>query len=140
MQMSLKKLLQIITLSVIVAIFSINIAVFMHPFAMQMDKDGKMAGCIFNGMNEICAMSLQEHLAAWQTLFAAIPVKATTSILATLLLSMIFINFSIESLSENLINLEFKMRRLHVHFKKEFSFSSSLQEAFSQGILNTKIY
>lgn len=133
-----KNLFQTTTIFVIVALLSINLAMSMSTLTMRVNRDGQMTGCIFNGMAEVCTMSPQEHLASWQTLLAAIPVKTAISILALLLISIVLVYFLIESLSDNLPNLKFKKQKLYSNFQKGFSFLIPLQKAFSQGILNTK--
>jgi hypothetical protein len=47
-------------------------------------KDGKMAPCPYMGMTAVCNMTPFEHITAWQSAFAAIPVETAMMLLFVL--------------------------------------------------------
>ncbi len=100
-----------------------------------MGPDGHMAGCPFMEMTAVCQMSPFEHIAAWQNMFTA---TANESALATLLLllfaAIVFVRSLYRSFSPEIRALSFYRP------PKFFLFRHSLQEAFSNGVLNSKAY
>lgn len=104
---------------------------------MKMDKNGQMGGCPFLGFTDICKMNPLEHIATWQKMLTALPIK-NVSILATLLLLVIFLIIFLRDLwNKN------SLRAISIHsqrFKYNYVVRNKLQEAFSSGILNPKIF
>ena len=112
-----------------------------HAFGMEMNKNGNMNGCIFTGKAEICRMNFLEHLTSWQALFNVLPIKATTALLTTLLLFIfVFAIFERKLCLIDLINPILNRKKLYSRSRLDFPSPNSLQEAFSQGILNSKTY
>lgn len=108
---------------------------------MEKRDDGTMGGCLFTGMEEICKMSFTEHLSKWQTMFTAtIPQKALAFVLL-LLLAVVFVAVAIFKCNLLLLFSYYTTRwRLYIKHNPELSLFNPLREAFSQGILNPKIY
>lgn len=104
---------------------------------MEMDKNGQMGRCPFSSFTAICKMNPLEHIATWQKMLTALPLK-NTSILATLLLLVIFSVIFLRDLwNKN------NLRVISIHsqrFKYNYVVRNKLQEAFSSGIINPKIF
>lgn len=102
-------------------------------------KDGQMSSCLFTaGQVTICQMNIVEHIAQWQQAFVGIPIKANFFALALLIIiaSILFVKLFCKL--EKLTKLTTQLFVYHkANFVKVFN---SLLIAFSDGILNTKIY
>lgn len=123
-----------------VLIVSISVAVFgISPTIMGMEMNSKeeMSPCPFSGVTAICRMSPLEHITAWQKIFTALPLK-NISILAILLLLAVFSIFFLWDLwsKNNLQAIPFHRQR----FRYGYVVRRKLQEAFSNGILDPKIF
>lgn len=105
---------------------------------MQQGMDGRMGGCPFTVGLSVCNMNVLEHMRAWQSMFLSAPRLFGAFILLAALLIVFFIIFYsiLKSLKDNLL---FIKERHRLRFYTSFS-DRVLQEAFSQGVLNTKIY
>lgn len=112
--------------------------VFMMSFggvlsAGMMSMDGKMQDCPYMGMSGYCDMDASEHLAGWQTLFAATLDGFHNSdlfpLLAFALLAPFFTLF-IRKRPQRPIFQRWRMLELF----------DPLQLAFARGILNPKLY
>ena len=105
---------------------------------MEMDKNGQMGGCPFLGFTAVCKMSPLEHIVSWQKMFTALPLK-NISILTTLLLLAIFSVFFLQDLwSKN------SLQAISIHSQRFrygiYVIRHKLKEAFSNGILNPKVF
>lgn len=102
--------------------------------------DGQMSSCPFTtGQTAMCQMSATEHIAKWHQTFLGIPTKTNLLALAMLFLAIVSIPF-VKPLSqfEKLTELAARLFAYHkAHFVKIFD---PLLLAFSDGILNSKIY
>lgn len=107
---------------------------------MTANESGDMAGCIFTGKTMLCKMSVVEHISLWQNMFTAIPRESLT-LLALLVLSMAAI-FVIKDVLAPLRSSkdETLEKRLYLREHPDLLLFNPLKEAFSQGILNPKIY
>lgn len=101
--------------------------------------DGK-ANCPFGGHSmAICQMNPMEHIQEWQSMFTALPAKDGLTILSALLslLALLALRFL------NTPSL-FKKPRLEQYvnpfYLNRAPIFNPLQEAFSRGILNPKIF
>lgn len=108
---------------------------------MDVGFEKQISNCPIMGMATICQMNPLEHLAAWQNLFAAGTPKDTFSILMSLLFALL-LYFSIRSFWRIKNNPGFQEIRnsralLRVNGLPIFA---PLQEAYSDGILNPKIF
>ncbi len=131
----------------IVSLFLISVfvtaAVFgiWHTFGMQMNSQGKMNGCPFMGQTGICTMTFAQHLTRWQNMFASTPAKAM--ILSFVLLAIGLLILGSVFLKKHFIWALERMaalQKLYLVHHPHLSLFNSLREAFSQGILNPKIY
>ena len=108
--------------------------------SMGMSMDGKMSDCPFMpGMN-VCPMSPLEHATFMQGFFTNIPQQENPFL--TLLFSLAFAAFlSITWLKRFFLPPDLNQRALqHFYRQRSFSILRLLQELFSQGILNPKLF
>lgn len=129
-----------ISLLLLLALSLVSLIGVSHSFGMTMNEKGQMSACPFSGQAAICTMTFAEHLNIWQAMFTATPQK--TSFFNFLILTLAFALASIifrERLRLFLGSLTFRWR-LHLKRNSFFQFFDHLKEAFSQGILNPKIY
>ena len=108
---------------------------------MGMKDDGTMGGCLFTGMEEICTMKFDEHLAQWQSMFTTTAPQKALAFALLLLLAVVFVAVAIFKRNLLLLFSHHATRwRLYIRHNPELSLFNPLREAFSQGILNPKIY
>ena len=104
-----------------------------------MGIDGEMIGCPFMDMDgvSICHMSLFEHISTWQGTFASVIDQHGFGLLALLfaaVLSLVLINL-LGSLKD-IARLPSDQR----HLRRRVVYRAFFQEAFSNGILNPKLF
>lgn len=112
-----------------------------HFGGMETNKDGNMDGCVFTGKTMLCKMSVVEHISLWQSMFTAMPQESLMLVvLMALLITAVALitknTFAPPHLSKN----DIAIGRLYLKEHPDLSFFNPLKEAFSQGILNPKIY
>lgn len=95
-----------------------------------------MPGCPLMGMSTICQMNPLQHLGMWQNLFAFVP---TAESLLALLLSLVAAALGLRLFSRILILIsKIRLRQL---LPREYDPPPRLlQELFSSGILNPKLF
>lgn len=104
----------------------------------MMQTDGQMSGCPFMGEGAICQMNPLEHLAAWQSAFTTIlPDQSLASLLLLLLLSFLLLRIGRQKFARN---KDSPIQLFRIRFRERLFFPSPLQEAFSNGILNPKVF
>lgn len=134
--------LQYQNLAMIVAIlvlFAASVFGLAHT-ATGMDMDGAphMPGCPFMGEAVMCTMTIMEHIQQWHTIFTATPAK----VLALSFVMLLFV-FALSVLAVRIRFIDIVRYQLSKNFLETLYFPryfNHLQEAFSQGILNPKIY
>lgn len=103
-------------------------------------KNGQMSFCPFTaGQETMCQMNITEHIAQWQQAFLGIPTKGDIFTLVVLLFAVALIPFvkpffQLEKLTE------LSVRLLAYHRANLVKVFDPLLIAFSDGILNPKIY
>lgn len=105
----------------------------------DMEADGHVSGCLFDGPTEVCAMNYSEHIATWQNMFTSLP--QNISLINLLVLTVLSIALLISW--RNILKLFESITsrwRLYIKLYPQINFFNFLREAFSQGILNPKIY
>lgn len=127
----------------IVTIFSfISIAVFGLGYLneMKFNEDGEMSGCIFTGKTVFCKMGIIEHISLWQGMFKAVPQE--NLVLFVLLAFLATAVFAIKNIFvyPRLFGNDISTKQILLIKRRNLSLSHSLKEAFSQGIINPKIY
>lgn len=116
------------------AVFSIGLFSAYHVY-MPTGPDGEMGACPFTQGTSICVMTPVQHIAAAQNIFHTLPWQKdllSVFLLAIFLALPLYFLLS-SSPPRNLLN-SFSKRN------QNLSFIHTLQELFSQGILNPKIY
>lgn len=115
------------------------IAIFGVGMSMNAEEEGNMSGCPFAaGEASLCPMGVAEHIATWQQTITVIP-KSYRSIILVLFAVLAISVFSKllhqpKILPTKLSTQSYRRRELEL---KAFS---PLLAAFSDGILNPKIY
>lgn len=138
----LKKISKLITPFVLLSLFFIVGFGLSHSLGMEMKNDGTMGGCMFDGKAAICPMTFAEHLSRWQGMFSVIPQKSAFLIQLLVLISTLVL--AVFALRRNLLLSLFsyfsERWRLYLKNNPHLLFFDPIREAFSQGILNPKIY
>lgn len=108
---------------------------------MEKRSDGTMSGCMFSGQAEICTMTFSEHIAHWQAMFTTtVPQKALAFALL-ILLAVTFVAVAIFKRNLLLLYNYYATRwRLYIKQNPNLSLFNPLSEAFSNGLLNPKIF
>lgn len=123
-----------IPLAVVALFFAASIGI--SHGSMSMDEDGHMHDCPYMGMAAICQMDPLEHIAAWQSRFAALTVRDSLTVLALALIA-----FAIVGIWQR---QRFRERQplQHLRHRREtlLAFSNYLAEALSSGILHPKVF
>lgn len=101
--------------------------------------DGNMEGCLFDGPAEICAMNYSEHIATWQSMFTILPQNVNLINLLVLTILSIILLFLWRNLFKLFKSITARWR-FYVKQYNQIDIFNSLKEAFSQGIINPKIY
>ena len=116
---------------------------FFGPFHanMAMGEDGNMtmSNCPFmSGQAVVCNMDPLEHIAAWQNMFTSIPQQGglflILMLLASLALVLLWTHLRRPSIDHTHTSTKFLVRRDYMPP------ASPLQELFSNGILNPKLF
>ena len=104
----------------------------------QMNLDGTMSGCLFDGQTEACTMNFSEHVSLWQSILRSLPASFSLfSIFAAIcFVAAILWHRTLFEFSEY---AAFR-RRLYIKQHPHVRLFDTLREIFSQGILNSKIY
>lgn len=108
-------------------------------FIMAANSDGSMSYCPFRMSGSLCNMNFQEHLTLTKLTFTAVPQKV--SLIYFLYLAAAFIITL--SISQHWVQayLKFLYSRQLLYAKSTaVSIVIPIQEAFSQGIINPKIF
>lgn len=128
---------KIVVAAALLAFLLFGTAGAMH-FGMNMGVDGKMAPCPFSGEGSICTMNPLEHIAAWQNAFTTTVQNERDVALLLLGLTLLFtVGFWRELFTKRDLR---SLQRWHSVLREEFSIPDPLQEAFSNGILNPKVF
>lgn len=110
---------------------------------MKINDDGTMNGCLFDDKTKICPMTIAEHLSRLQGMFTAIPPKTDFLIVLFMLISAIgtLLIFKVKRRWLLLLFNRISHRwRFYLKQNPHLPLFNHLQEEFSQGILNPKIY
>lgn len=130
--------------TVIQAIGTLALSVFLltnvfglltHSQGMNVDQSGKMLGCFLMGETVVCQINIFEHLSLWQNTFTTILSLFTSAALLFALAWFIFSRHDRHRLQRKILPQPFS-----VFADPEISLGDYLRQAFSQGILQPKIY
>lgn len=137
-----KRISNFITLFVLFSFLIIGGFGLSHSLSMEMKGDGTMGGCMFDGQAAICPMTFVEHISRWQGVFTVVPQKSTV-VIQLLALTSAFVIAAFAFRQHLLLSLfsYFSERwRIYVKNNPHLPLFDHVREAFSQGILNPKIY
>ena len=130
---------RILVLVLVIAVLAIGIWGAVSTGTMM--HDGNMQNCPYVGVATLCNMTTLEHFAAWQAMFSAIPANAVSVFLLLTLLAFVLSVHNVERLPfKEQLNLLAVRQRLYTRHSLAFAYASPLQEAFSRGILNPKVF
>jgi len=120
-----------------VLLFS-TFVLFFHMASMA--KETVSVGmCPFSAQSSsVCAMTPVEHIQAWQSMFAALPLSEMVT-LFSLLLAGIFFARAFRSQAIDLFALSSR-QGYRFAYATQYVAPRPLQEAFSTGILNPKLF
>jgi hypothetical protein len=109
-------------------------------FNMQMGMDGNASAsnCPFMVGMSLCTMTPFEHISVWQNMFGNIPIQKVATAILLFAVSLVFgflLTKKINSPPKHLLAL-----RKYLHFQEYVPTIHSLQELFSNGILNPKTF
>ncbi|MFA5987597.1 MAG: hypothetical protein WC797_03030 [Candidatus Paceibacterota bacterium] len=128
----------VVILTTISFLWLVSFGLFHHM--AQMRPDHTMGGCLLNGQVELCTMNFSEHIALWQSLLISLPEEG--GLLSVILLIVILVvAIAARWYFDSEIFEDYTSRRSI--FKRQYfrtNLYDPLNEAFSQGILNPKIY
>lgn len=102
-------------------------------------EDGQMSGCPFvPGMSAICTMNPLEHIAAWQSMFTIVPAEKTFAFLLLFLFALLAVRALRTKIrwTFDLLQSYTSPQRTSNVFVPRYA----LQEAFSDGIINPKVF
>lgn len=137
-----RKISNLTTLFVLFSFLIIGGFGLSYSLGMEMKDNGTMGGCMFDGQAAICPMTFAEHLSKWQGMFTVIPQKSTVIIqLLALISTFVIAAFTLRQRLLLLLFSYFSERwKLYLKNNPHLPLFDRLREAFSQGILNPKIY
>lgn len=105
---------------------------------MDMEGNMTMTDCYMPGMATICNMSPLEHIASWQGMFTSLPTQSSAITLLLLLLSTV-IGF-VWTRQIHSPPLELRTFSQFLRQREYVPLHSPLQELYSNGILNPKVF
>jgi len=125
-------------LLLLVGVFLFTSIFGLSYMVMDMDSNGVMTRCPFISSEAvICNMSPLEHISAWQNIFTTLPQKDYLELFLFLLL-IIFIVYSMWCFFT--ASGFYRIYNYFIQRTKRLFVPDYLQEAFSSGILNPKIF
>lgn len=128
------------TLAIMLAgVFMLSVT-FGMMIGMQTNEHGMMSNCPFmSEQASVCPMSAMDHIAKWQNLFMAVVLKSTMLSSFVFLLWAVVI-FSCVRIYAKSIFSPFAQSPPVTHHEQELTLHDYLVIAFSQGILNSRLY
>lgn len=105
---------------------------------VSMNNPGQGMGCLYMDIASLCTMNPFQHIAVWQNVFTASFPKEIFSLIAFILLIILFA-FTSWSFWRN-SKIALFVARVWQFISQIFIVRNPLQEAFSNGILHPKIF
>lgn len=136
--MFLLRIQNLIKLPLILLVFWVLLFGFLQ-FGMNMDMKFGMMHCpLMPGHSTvICKMNPLEHIQEWQNMFTSLPADTLFISIFAVLLFFVLKNFWKYNISSLLSIFNFFS---NFSFSNNFKIFNPLQEAFSQGIINPKLF
>lgn len=116
------------------------LAVLGLGLGMEHNPDGGMKDCVFmvdDGMSVVCTMSVAEHLMSWQQFLLMSPQNNLNSLLGTIAVGILMPALLLCTSHQKQETPSFKLQRWRARIMKLFDY---LLQAFSQGLLRSKVY
>lgn len=111
-----------------------------HMSEMRSDNQMTMGGCLFDGQEEICNMDFSEHLSVWQSVLTSLPQNfGLLNMLILAIVLVVIIPFLHDPLSRLSERIRFRYK-LYIKQHPQINLFNFIQEIFSQGILNPKLF
>ena len=108
---------------------------------MKKQSDGKMGSCLFSDKAGICTMTFTEHSSYLQSLLTTTAPQKALDFALLILLAVVWATVILFKRNFFLLSSYYTTRwRLYIKQNPHLSLFNPLREAFSQGILNPKIY
>lgn len=121
-------------------IIALLVISFWGLYSMPINEQGEMSNCPFlNESATVCPMSTADHIAKWQQLFTVTPEKNLLLLSLALLVLMLVALFPFISKVRNKLPYQRFRNYIYKH-KPEIKLFDHLLIAFSQGILNPRLY
>jgi len=143
MSFSGKKLARtLLALGVVALLLSATFGIPHLGMTMTMDMDGNMtmSDCLMPGMTAVCNMTPLAHITTWQSAFAGLAQQYGTVFLL-LLLSLAVVAMRVGWIRQQYPPPEALLKSFRRYVEKSRSLPVAiLQELFSNGILNPKLY
>lgn len=141
MEIATKKSGRLLLVVGLIAFLSVAFFGMSQSMGMEQRSDGNMGGCLFTGIEKICKMTFTEHFIQWQNMFTTTVTKNAFTAVLLLLLTAVFVAVAIFKRNLLLLSNYYATRwKLYIRHNPNLSLFNPLREAFSQGILNPKIY
>lgn len=129
----------LLSASVLLTLATVVVLGPVHLMGMETNKSGQMDRCIFTvNVNEVCIMSISEHLRAWVSLFNVIPheiIKTFLMLMSLFILYFLFKRNLLSSLPKSQLP-----HRFRIYSWPDIFLLTPLRLAFAEGILNPKIF
>jgi hypothetical protein len=139
--MRILKFSKVILLFAILTFFSVGFLGLGHTnMTMSPSEEMPSGKCFMPGMTEVmCQMNPFEHIAAWQSMFTAVPSQNDVLLLLVALLALALGALCITSRSTAPPKVSTSQPLFSYH-RRRIPIFDPLQEAFSNGILHPKIF
>lgn len=122
----------------IIALTVFGLTLWMLFFGMGMDMNSPTAICPFGGHSmSICKMNPMEHIQEWQSILTTLPVKDVLTLFSLLLALFALLKLRQVFFVPKIPQADSCVNLFYIHRPPIFN---PLQEAFSSGILNPKIF
>lgn len=105
------------------------------------DGDMSSSDCFMPGMTaSLCQMNPLEHISTWQNMFTAVPSQSDIFLLLAVLLALVSSVVFLHSYRNMAPQRVLALQPSLTYYKRHVPIVSSLQEAFSSGILHPKLF
>ena len=134
------KVLKIIIAGAIISFLWINIFGLVY-YMNEMRVGAKNSNCLFSGQTKECTMNFSEHVNIWHEMFTILPQNIfgfTSTLILFIILALTFIFWrNYFYIFSQRIYYRYK---LYLKQHPQINLFNYLEEVFSSGILNKKIY
>ncbi|MCL5257997.1 MAG: hypothetical protein M1505_02100 [Patescibacteria group bacterium] len=128
-----------INLTLLILVYFISVFIFGMGLSMKI-KNGQMSPCPLEpDQTTACRMNIFEHMTRWQQIFLGIPAKTNLLALALILIAIAMIFFE-KTFSKFEESIKFAARLFNYNKTRLVKAFNPLLLAFSDGILNPKIF